>query len=176
MPALEELKKSEETDNIRASLEVAAYSYPNQNLSTVQRLNSLHSANNVLLEYLMMLKLNTLSGDLQRKIKLTGNLRPNWDTYGAEPPDAEAVNTALEVLVSLEHERFLPSDAVASTEGGVALCFVAGDRYADIEILNSGEILAVTVTGQQDPYVWEVGKNTRAFSEAIERIRNHIRA
>jgi hypothetical protein len=174
MPVVQELKQSLETDNIGASLEATKYSYPDMRLA--QFLDGMHSPTNILLEYMTTLLLNKRSGDLQRKINAMSKLSPNWDTYEAEPPSTEAMNLARELLVLAEREKFLPTDAVASAEGGVALSFTVGDRYADIECLNSGEILAVTVVGQQEPYVWEVKKNAFAFADAVKQIRNHFRA
>ena len=171
MPAVERLNDSPSADKIKDALTVGAYSYPDQSVSAVQRQDSQHSENNPLLEYMMLI---SLSGRLQKKINDMKNLKPNWDTYGAEPPESEAKNVARELLVCMERRRFLPTDAVASTEGGVALSFMSENRYADIECLNTGEILAVTVIGQEEPVVWEVAKSNASFIEAIERIHDHI--
>jgi hypothetical protein len=174
MPIVQQLRNSSETDNIRTSLEATRYSYPD--VKDAQLLDSMHSSTNLLLEYMATLLLNKQSVNLQRKINSMRSLRPNWDTYNAQPPNTEAMNLARELLVLTERAKFLPTDVVASAEGGVALSFTMGDRYADVECLNSGEILAVTVIGQEEPHVWEVAKNAAAFDNAIEQIRNHFRA
>ena len=54
----------------------------------------------------------------------------------------------------------------------MAICFVNEQRYADIEFLNSGEILAVTYTGVAEPNVWEI--NDGILDDAIERIHTHV--
>src|ERR1700692_2916952 len=52
------------------------------------------------------------------------NLRQNWDSYNAEPPNRQAQNLAERVLTSLETNSIAPSRLVPSAEGGVAFCFV----------------------------------------------------
>jgi|SRR5271154_1278912 len=174
MPEVDQLNPSSHTDKIRDALAVSTYSYPDNSMLAVQRQDSKYSDKNLLLEYMAILSLNKKSGDLQRKINEMRKLSHNWDTYGAEPPNEEARNAARELLVCMEGRKFLPTDAVASAEGGVALSFTAGNRYADIECLNSGEILAVTVNERGEPIVWEVQKNTSGFMQTIEHIHAHI--
>jgi hypothetical protein len=104
------------------------------------------------------------------------NLRQNWDSYNAEPPNHQAQNLAAGVLTFLETNSIAPSRLVPSAEGGVAFCFVESNRYADIECLNTGEILAVIYEGNNDPIVWQVTSQNQALQETVERIRGHIAA
>ena len=74
----------------------------------------------------------------------------------------------------LESVPLVPTRIVPSAEGGIAVCFVHGDRYADLECLNSGEILAVTYRGVAEPLVWEVAPESATLRTAIEHIRAHF--
>jgi len=69
-------------------------------------------------------------------------LPDDWDGYGAETPSEEAISLARMVLDAIhETESAIePTRVVASAEGGVVVCFARGDRYADIECFNSGEM------------------------------------
>jgi len=93
---------------------------------------------------------------------------------GSAGPSAWAIKEAREILEQLQTENLLPARVVASAEGGVALCFVRGDKYADIETLNSGEILGVVANRRDRPSVWEVQQNARGFASAAARIREFL--
>jgi hypothetical protein len=58
----------------------------------------------------------------------------------------------------------------ASVEGGVAISFQRGDLYADIEFLNSGEVLAVTSDRITPPVVWQVSNSVDSMTEALRAI------
>ncbi len=99
-----------------------------------------------------------------------------WDGHEAEPPnDAAIANTRL-VLDSLQCIDFRPDRIAPSAEGGIMLSFYVGKRYGDIEMFNTGEILAVISDGNGSPHVWEVAESKTAITDALETIRDHIRA
>jgi hypothetical protein len=112
----------------------------------------------------------------EQKLNDMAKITANWDSYGAQPPNLEARACAAEILILLQTQSFPPSTIVPSSEGGVAICFVNSGTYADIECLNTGEILAVTYKGNDEPYVWDVGRQDTALRSAIERIRAHFAA
>lgn len=93
---------------------------------------------------------------------------------GIEDPSELSIRLADIVIEQLEKSELLPAEVVASAEGGVAFCFMNGDKYADIECLNSGEILAVTTNRRDRPSVWEVQLNQSEIARATERIRTFI--
>jgi hypothetical protein len=92
----------------------------------------------------------------------------------AGPPSDLATAWGRLVLDQLQSDRLLPTRVVASAEGGVALCFVDGAKYADIECLNSGTILGVISDSSTRPLVWEVEQTARGIARASERIREFI--
>jgi len=110
-----------------------------------------------------------------RQLDELNQLPDNWDSYGAEPPNAIALSWAKTVLVALFGIDLPPDHVTPSVENGVGISFVHGDRYADVECFNTGEILAVTSTGQGNPTVWEVEKNSVAIESALRKIRDFIR-
>lgn len=105
---------------------------------------------------------------LQQLAELTSG----WDGYGAEPPVATSICKAKQIIEALGVLSLAPSNIVASVEGGVAITFRRKDKYADIECLNSGEVLAVTSDGRNEPAVWEVEPG--GVNQTLERIREYI--
>jgi hypothetical protein len=78
------------------------------------------------------------------------HLSPNWDSYGAPSPNANAVQASREVLKHLAENHILPTSIVASAEGGIAIYFMRGERSAYIESDNEGDQTLV-LYGRQIP-------------------------
>lgn len=98
-----------------------------------------------------------------------------WDGFKAEPPSREALKQADRVLRILNDTGFQPDRINASAEGGVTFAFLAGNRYADIACLNSGEILAVMSDRTGEPQVWEVAAAESSVRTTLERLRADVR-
>jgi hypothetical protein len=109
------------------------------------------------------------------RIQALVGLRQNWDSYGAPPPNERAASNAIRVLNLLESIRLDPTRILASAEGGIGICFIRGDRYADIECSNEGEVLGVYYIGPQMPALLETDASDASILAALERIRDHIR-
>jgi hypothetical protein len=92
----------------------------------------------------------------------------------AEPPSDIAMAWAHAIIQQLQADDLLPTRVVASAEGGIGICFVAGNKYADIECLNSGAILGVISNRRNRPCVWEVEQIARGFTQASERLREFL--
>jgi hypothetical protein len=90
------------------------------------------------------------------------------------PPSALTLTCARAILGQLETEALEPTRVVASSEGGVAICFVSGDKYSDIECLNSEEILGVISNRRDHPVVWEIEPSASGFARAAARIRDFL--
>jgi hypothetical protein len=95
---------------------------------------------------------------------------------GADSPSSAAIARARLMLRQFEVEALEPTKVVASVEGGVGICFVDGDKYADIECFNSGEILGVVSNRQDRPNIWKVEPSAIGFAEAAARIRTFLGA
>jgi len=114
-------------------------------------------------------------GSLEEWRQRVNRLGERTSEAGAEDetPNALAMARAQEVLGVLADEDLSPTHTVASAEGGVALCFIEGGKYADIECLNTGNVLASTSDGTSRPDVWEVDQN--GLRQTAARIRAFIR-
>ena len=110
-----------------------------------------------------------------KELESLKNLSPNWDSYGAEPPNPTAISRLESVLDLLTNVGLTPTKIVPSAEGGAAVCFINGAKYADIECFNNGTVLAVLSTGRGTPEAWEVGAVKTAIWNTLERIRDFHR-
>lgn len=110
------------------------------------------------------------------KIDAMRDIAPNWDTYGAAPPTEAALTKAKTVMETLHSMNLRPSRIAASAEGGVAISFFDENRYSDIEMLNTDDVLAATSVGDGSPHVWEVSPEDLKFVKTMETIRGFIRA
>lgn len=93
---------------------------------------------------------------------------------GAERPAFDSIAWAELILRRLQLDALLPTRIVASAEGGIAICFVRGDKYSDIECLNSGAILGVTSNRRDRPVVWDVEPNASGIARASSKIRRFL--
>ena len=109
------------------------------------------------------------------KLRAIGDDPSLWPDR-AEKPSDYAIAWASAMLDQLLVDELLPTRVVASAEGGVAICFVNGDNYADIEFLNTGEILGVVSNRRDRPTAWEVDANSAGMAGASARIRDFIDA
>jgi hypothetical protein len=98
------------------------------------------------------------------------SLRPD----DAEKPSEYAMAWASAMLEQLLVDELLPTRVVASAEGGIAICFANGNKYADVEFLNTGEILGVVSNRRDRPVAWEVGTNSADMASASVRIREFL--
>ena len=109
------------------------------------------------------------------KLKALVTDRSLWSDEAA-PPSEFASQWAQLVLQQLQAESLSPTRVVASAEGGIAVCFVDGSKYADIECLNSRTILGVISNKRDRPIAWEVEQDARGIARATARIREFILA
>ena len=79
---------------------------------------------------------------------------PDLTPEGAEMPTKDSAAKAAIVLEHLLQTGFPPDKIVASAEGGIAMVWVKGDKYADVECLNTGEVLCVITDRKNPPIVW----------------------
>ena len=114
--------------------------------------------------------------DARARLSQSSKLQPSWDTYGGDPPNPTAVAIAARVLNLLEVEALPPARLLPSSEGGIAISFVRGTFRAEIEVYNTGEIVAATYTPQDLPSVWELESSDAAIRTTIEQIRVHFTA
>ena len=103
-------------------------------------------------------------------------LRSNWDSYGAPSPNEIALDNAGRILEHMTPFDLSIARIVPSAEGGIGFCFVVGDRYADIEASNEGDILGVRYVGKQTPVLIPIDGTEESIEKALAQIRDHISA
>lgn len=113
--------------------------------------------------------------EARRRLNSAVTLACGWDTYGAETPNDVARALARKILDALEADLLPPTHLMPSAEGGIALSFVEGDNRAEIEIYNTGEVVAATYSGRSEPMAWELS-NESALKNAIIEIRVRLAA
>jgi hypothetical protein len=89
----------------------------------------------------------------------------------SEPPSPASLDWANAILETLQELGTVPSRVVTAVEGGVAVCFIKGDKYADIECLSNGLILGVTSNRHDQPTVWKIERRYQSMLEASDRIK-----
>jgi hypothetical protein len=112
--------------------------------------------------------------EARRRLKSTVMLTSGWDTYGAEAPSDVARAAAASILEVLETDSLTPAHLMASSEGGIAISFVEGDKRAEIELYTTGEVAVATYSVGRDATAWELDNTESAVKDAILKIRVHL--
>ncbi len=112
--------------------------------------------------------------ECDRQLEELRELEENWDSYGAAPPNDLALALTTKVLQHLS-EAGLPAPCInASAEEGVCISFRTSDLYADIECLNSGEVVAGTLDALGKQHVWDVGSSQPEMMQTVRLILAHL--
>jgi hypothetical protein len=100
------------------------------------------------------------------------------DNVGMHQPPSDLARRLSEVVLrALRLSDLSPTRVVPSAEGGIAFVFCRHDRYADIEIFNSGEVLAVTSDRKGEPTVWAVPMDGGdGLLASVRTIRDYLKA
>jgi hypothetical protein len=106
------------------------------------------------------------------KVRSLLALQENWDGDGAPAPNMVAGLNADRIMTTLRELDFHESRIMPSVEGGIAIAFQSGNKYSDLEALNSGAILAVRSDRRSDPVVWEI--QPAAISETLKALRDFL--
>ena len=114
--------------------------------------------------------------ELEGKLKSFARLEPNWDSYGGELPSEEAISRASTIGKTFIGFGLIPDAVTASPDGGVAICFMRNQKYADVECLNSGDILAVRYSSDDDPTAWEIESNAVATDATAKSFSEYLSA
>ena len=112
----------------------------------------------------------------QSELCSLAELKSNWDSYGAPAPTETAIENAARILEHMRPFDLAAVHIVPSAEGGVGFCFARGDRYADIESSNEGDIIGVRYAGMQTPVLIETDGTDASIEAALQQIREYIRA
>lgn len=112
----------------------------------------------------------------QIQLAALAGLKTNWDSYGAPVPNHVALENGARLLEQMTAIELSILRIVPSAEGGVGFCFATGNRYADIESSNDGDILGVKYVGTQTPVLIETDGSEASIEAALEEVRAHISA
>lgn len=94
---------------------------------------------------------------------------------GAVPPSRTAIAVARKILDRcLVHFNSNPDKVVATVDGGIAICFINGNKYSDIECRNDGGMLGVTTNRRDRPIVWEIQPSLSSVDSACAKIKKFI--
>ena len=111
---------------------------------------------------------------LSNKLEDLRNLNDDWDKDGAEAPNFESIDKAREILKIISNKELVPTNVSPSVEGGISIYFMKGNKYADIECFNSGEVLTSKADRINEPEVTELynENDIKAFLEQIKSFLN----
>jgi hypothetical protein len=93
---------------------------------------------------------------------------------GSPAPNHQAVGLARIVLERFHRIEAPPDKVVATADGGVAICFVNGNKYSDIECSNEGGLLGVTTNRRDRPAIWKLDQGLAGIDSACARIKKFI--
>lgn len=114
--------------------------------------------------------------ELDHRLRQLGSLRVNWDTYGADPPTQHVISTAKTIAKQFIEFGLIPDAITPSAEGGVAICFIRNQKYADIECFNSGEVVGVRYMSREAPRAWDIPSGTHASNATVKTISEFLSA
>lgn len=107
-------------------------------------------------------------------------LPPNWSEESIEAPGIRTSRLADCALRQMAEIGLRPDHVLPCVEGGVRFAFRRQDRYADIEFLNNGEVMA-TCSGAageagETPRYWLVSPCGAGFESTFNTIRAFLGA
>jgi len=105
--------------------------------------------------------------------RLTGlGLPPEWPEESIEAPGLRASRLADCVLRLLAEIDFPPDQLLLCLEGGIRIAFARAGRYAAVELLNSGDIVATcSAAAGEAPRVWPVTPGVADLETTLDAIR-----
>jgi hypothetical protein len=114
--------------------------------------------------------------ELDKTLKRLASLPGNWDSYGSEAPSPTAVSNAAILAKAFIGIGLIPDAVTASAEGGIAICFMRDQKYADVECFNSGEVLAVRYSSHENPKAWVIQPNAVADDASLQIFSTYLSA
>lgn len=112
--------------------------------------------------------------EAEARIRSLAGMKDDWDGYGAPAPNGTAFVHLHRILDLMEPSDFHSATILPSAEGGLGICFVHGNRYADIECLNDGEIIGVRYVGKEIPRLIDISGTRSSIRAALKQIREHL--
>ena len=102
-------------------------------------------------------------------------LPPNWSEESVEAPGIRTSRLADCALRQLAEIGLRPDHMLPCIEGGVRFAFRRQGRYADIEFLNNGEVVATcSAAAGEAPRYWLVSPCGAGFESTFNTIRTFL--
>lgn len=93
-----------------------------------------------------------------------------------EPPNQVAFTHAERLIEQLGRLSWAPNQVVHSAEGGFAFVYEKNGRYADIECLNDGSVLAGLTDFAKDSVVMELRLEIQEIGDLRDRVERFLGA
>ena len=91
-------------------------------------------------------------------------LQPNWDSYGADPPSALAIENARRFVAVAERMGYPPMRVAPAVVGGVGVTHRQGERKTYAEFYNDGRVLVLFSDDvQREPIVIQIQPTDAEF-------------
>ena len=100
-------------------------------------------------------------------------LKEDWDSYNASPPNDLATAHARYFLYYLMENGREPNKLNPSAFGGIGFTFSNGDKNVYVEFGNTGSCYVGFYDGDK-PIVDEVDQNDRGFKQLIKQVDNYL--
>ena len=111
-----------------------------------------------------------------RQSLTTLGLAPEWPEESIVAPAPRASRSADCALRLLAELGLQPDRLFPDLDGGVGLVFTGTGRYADLQFLNSGEVVATcSDRSGGTPRVWRIQSGDPGWRAAFETIRAFLR-
>ncbi len=94
--------------------------------------------------------------DYENRIKSFAYLGPEWNPYGAAPPNSEVINKALHTLAIMRDSGILPDLVNPSVEEGIVFEWKVDDKFFLFEFYNDGEVIFLKREGDEESHVFEI--------------------
>lgn len=111
------------------------------------------------------------ASELLKAIECLKSLPVGWSPHDSDPPNKVAINTSRTVVNALVDINIIPAKVVPSAEGGVGIVIERGDRYANVECFNDGDVTAGFTDFASSPTV-EFVEMTKS---GLQTLGSHIR-
>lgn len=112
--------------------------------------------------------------ELNDRMAALAKLPDGWDGDDAPAPSAFSIDRASRIMRVLQSSDLIPSRIDASVEGGVAISFEVGQKYADFECFNTGELVASTWDRPNEPNIWDLSVQGDDIARAASKIREFL--
>jgi hypothetical protein len=112
---------------------------------------------------------------LRQTISRMSQLSDNWDDRGSAAPTESVIQLAQHFLNQFQTYAMTPSRVAASVENGIGFTFEQSNKFAYIELLNSGEVVFLIDVKLQNSEAWEIhGGEEKLLLSSIQRIQNYL--